>query len=501
MQTNSSPLRHLLTGAGAQFVTLIISAVIGFLLTPYMIRTLGSRDYGIMVLVGTFTGWLGLMDLGLSGAVSRYITVSFAKKDLDGCNAYLSSGFYLYLGLGCGGLLVATIAAMLAAVSLSSEKDSVTVPVLIVLAGMAFAIDLPLRAFAGLINGCMRQDLTGFLHLLGRITRACVTVSVLVLGGRLIALSVGGLLATVCVAMTWWSVARSVLPGCQLARRCVSKESLRSLFSFGGVSFVGRVTEACLFRIDGFVIAYFLSVAYVAHYNIATTLVSYFQMTMMAFTGWLLQWFAHKAIGRGEDARESLLIATRYSVFIGAFCLFGLVAWGKPFIERWMGVEYLGAYPCLVALSIAMFLRGCQMPNLNLLLAHARHHLFVSANAVEGVINIACSIVLVQFLGLTGIAVGTMIASVLVNGLLFPFMCCRLTGTSVAAYYGTYLHALAVALIGVSVPWLLASIYSAPYYGRLVVLGAVSTVVYFNIVVVFGSSAAERRRVWAACFS
>lgn len=498
--TRTSPLRHLLTGAGAQFITLVISAVIGFLLTPYMIRTLGNRDYGIMVLVGTFTGWFGLMDLGLSGAVSRYVTVSFAKRDLEGCNSYANSAFFMYLGLGTIGLVISLAVATVARFVLPSEQDNVVIPVLIVLAGIGFGFDLPLRALAGLINGCMRQDRTSVLHLVGRIARAGTTVVILALGGRLVWLSVGGVLMTAALAVTWWLAARKTLPTFALSWKYVSGTQARSLLSYGGIAFVGRVAEAILFRLDGFVIAYFLALASVAHFSVATTLVSYFKLTMVAFTGWLLQWFTHRSIGRGEDAAKSLLIATRYTAFIGGFCLFGLVAWGASFIERWMGVAYLDAYPALVALSVGMFLRACQLPNLNLLLARAQHHLYVTVNVIEGVINLVLSIVLVRYWGLTGIAVGTMVASIVVNGWLFPVMCCRVTETSVRMYYGTWLRALLVVLIAVSIPWWLAERLCTPYYGRLLLVGAVSAAVYFTVVLAVGSSASERRRLWAACF-
>ena len=451
--------------------------------------------------MGAFTGWFGLLDFGLSGAVSRYVTLHFAQGDYESCNAYANSSFFLYLRLGVFAFLLALAAAAISPLLVADVQDRWVVPVLLVLNGFAFALDLPLRALGGLINGCMRQDWSALLQLASRVLNALVTTVILWLGGRLIALSLVNLSLLVLFAFAWYRAAQRTLPVFRLDRRFSERGKRRSLLKYGGIAFIGRIAETVLFRLDSFIIAALIAVAAVTHFNIASTLAAYFQIIMTAVTSGLVNWFAHKIHRDEKGVEESLLVSTRFCVLIGGFGLFGLIAWGQPFIQRWMGSPYLDAYPCLVALSIGMFFRGCQQSNLNLLYALAKHHIFAFANVLEGVLTVALALLFARRYGLVGIAAGTALASAIVNGIAFPLACCRSGGIPVLKYYGTILWGLAVVAVAVVLPAWLTRRFVTPDYVTLILVGAASTLVYFPVVLVLGSTASERSRIIQACFN
>jgi O-antigen/teichoic acid export membrane protein len=52
----------------------LVPAVAAFLSVPIMVRGLGPDAYGLIVLVGALTGYLGLIDMGLSQALVRYLS-------------------------------------------------------------------------------------------------------------------------------------------------------------------------------------------------------------------------------------------------------------------------------------------------------------------------------------------------------------------------------------------------------------------------------------------
>lgn len=498
MTKNKSPLRHLLSGAGIQLVTMVVSAVIGFFLTPILIHTLGDRDYGLLELVGSFAGWLGLVDFGLSGAVTRFVAIHFARGDQKESLSYGITAFYLYLALGLLALLLAVLGSLCLPRLLSNDADVPLVRILLILAAISFTIDMPLRALSGLLNGYMRRDITGWLFLLSKVLRAGAIVVILFLGGRLLALSMTSLILTTIVAMLWFVTTKIVIPGFRISPRLFNSSRARSLLNFGGVSFMGQLAEMMISRIDGFVIAWFIAIAAVPHYMIAVTLTAYFSMTMVALTGWLINWFAHKDATSKDAVNESLYLSTRYCVIVGGFCTFGLIAFGRPFIERWMGPDYLDAYPCLVALSIAEFFRAFQRPNMNLLYAKAQHHVFAINKMIEAVLNLILSIALVRGYGILGVALGTMLASIAVNGVLFPMQCCRITQTSSWQYTVTSLHGLSVFALSILVPVWLAISLTKPNYASLVFAGLLSALAYFPFALLLGATRLERKRIIAS---
>ncbi|HEV2246346.1 MAG TPA: hypothetical protein VGW37_06805 [Terriglobia bacterium] len=68
-----SATKLVVSGSALQAVQFAIAVVVAFFLTPFVIHSLGDRMYGFWTLAAAFVGYYGLMDLGLSSAVNRYI--------------------------------------------------------------------------------------------------------------------------------------------------------------------------------------------------------------------------------------------------------------------------------------------------------------------------------------------------------------------------------------------------------------------------------------------
>lgn len=107
MQTTVQIIRNVLANWGSYFV----STVIGFFMMPFVIHHLGNERYGIWVLILSLTGYLGLLDLGVSGSVVKYVAEVRAKKDYKRLNQLSSSGFCIYSAVGLLALLFTPLIA------------------------------------------------------------------------------------------------------------------------------------------------------------------------------------------------------------------------------------------------------------------------------------------------------------------------------------------------------------------------------------------------------
>ena len=67
-------LRHLVArNIVWNWAGMIFEMVAGFLLAPYLVRRLGVTTYGLWIVIGAFTGYFALLDLGLRGSVGRQL--------------------------------------------------------------------------------------------------------------------------------------------------------------------------------------------------------------------------------------------------------------------------------------------------------------------------------------------------------------------------------------------------------------------------------------------
>ena len=82
-----SPLVNVLSNYGVFFFT----AVASFFLSPFIVHRLGNETYGTWALLVSLVGYLGLLDLGVRGAVTRFIANTHASGDHDASSRYAST--------------------------------------------------------------------------------------------------------------------------------------------------------------------------------------------------------------------------------------------------------------------------------------------------------------------------------------------------------------------------------------------------------------------------
>src|SRR6266853_2852940 len=78
---------------------------------PFIVHSLGDRMYGIWALVATLVGYYGLLDLGLSSAVSRYLAAALGAGNQEQCNRVFNTSLRIFAALGVVVLVVGCISA------------------------------------------------------------------------------------------------------------------------------------------------------------------------------------------------------------------------------------------------------------------------------------------------------------------------------------------------------------------------------------------------------
>ena len=102
---------RLLRNVLANWLALGVATVVGFFLTPYMLRHLGDTGFGLWVLVTTLTGYYGLLDFGLRNSISRFVAHYQANDDATGLGRVVSTALFANGALGVLVLLMAGVVA------------------------------------------------------------------------------------------------------------------------------------------------------------------------------------------------------------------------------------------------------------------------------------------------------------------------------------------------------------------------------------------------------
>lgn len=78
----------------AQVVVFVVQMGINFLLTPFIVKSLGVEAYGFVGLSNNIIGYLQLATVALNSMAGRFITIEYHKGNIEQANKYFSSVFY-----------------------------------------------------------------------------------------------------------------------------------------------------------------------------------------------------------------------------------------------------------------------------------------------------------------------------------------------------------------------------------------------------------------------
>ena len=68
-------------GVALSYITIFLTNVIGLLITPFIIRSLGTAEYGLYTMIGALVGYMSVLDFGLNKTVVRFVAKYRAEKE------------------------------------------------------------------------------------------------------------------------------------------------------------------------------------------------------------------------------------------------------------------------------------------------------------------------------------------------------------------------------------------------------------------------------------
>ncbi|WP_028326080.1 lipopolysaccharide biosynthesis protein [Desulfatirhabdium butyrativorans] len=421
--------QRLILGSLGRVLSLAVSVGLSLVLTPFIIRHIGSSLFGLWSLIGGIMGFSGLLDLGLNSALKRFLPQAFEKQDGRLASEIFCSALAVFVGIGICiafglGVGARPIHAWVARETVFSLFQAVWI-VLVV----DTAVQFPLRTWIGYFEARLRQDILSAVETLKAVLRAALVVYALSSGHGIVALALitfgvnaaGGLLLVVLYRMLYGDM--------HLSRRFVRMETALRMLDYSYKNLIAAIGDILRFQIDLVVISAFCPLSHVAVYAIASRLSAYFMESVAAFIGMSIPLFS------GLDARGNpdllrdvyyllIKIASVLSVYIGGMFL----VLGRAFIVRWVGGDFTESYPVLVILTIGIGIALSQYPTVNLLRGLSLHTTISFLNIVEGAANLGLSLLLVQSMGLVGVALGTAIPITVFAGILGPMIAMRSVG-------------------------------------------------------------------------
>lgn len=412
---------------------LVISVVAGLIVSPIVVKSLGSSQYGIWVLVVSLTGQMGLLDLGVQSAVLYFVARHVTTRDYKSLNRLVSTAMAIFAGAGVLVLLITGVLSFFFGaifdVPLASRPSAQTA---LWLSGIGLAIGFPITVFNGVLAGLQRYDVMNIINAACLIVRSVATVLVLRAGHGIAAVAGVHVAVTLIGRVATASFAFRLCPELRVLPKEVSREATKEIFGYASLAFLIHVALQLSFYCDSLVIGIFISTAAVTTFAIAGNVVEYLRQFIGSVTRILNPAAAgYEAREDKEGLRRLLILGTRNTLVITFPLLWFFGLRGGEFIGLWMGAEYGGPSGNVLLIlligqgvALAMFTADALLYGTARLGYNAKLHLW------EGITNLVLSVILVQYYGVYGVALGTTIPLLFFKGIMLPRFVSKVTGAS-----------------------------------------------------------------------
>ena len=401
-----------------------INLATNLLMFPYVVHHIGDAAAGVWLLFAAVTGYMGLLELGIVPSLTQTIAASLGRGERDGVSRAASSSQAVLMALGGASLLLLTCAPLLVRALRIPETLQAEAHLAFIFTIVGFALRMPLATYQGILLGCQRQDRCNQLWIAVGLAKFAGAATVLGLGYGLVALvateMIVHLLAGVLQVM--WVFAE--IPGLQLSWRLVNRRDIARLLSFGSAILAVSVCSLVIEQTDRLVVASFLPIAMVTYYAAAWKI----YMLAFALTTTVVQAITPVAAElHGRSDRSALtrlfLRTTKYSVIVAWPLVLSLAFAGGFLLRFWMGEPFVSSLVVVQVLVVGFIVTAHNHAGYSALIGMRRVGPTVWRYFVpQAILNLALSIFFVRRLGIVGVALGTTLPAIALEGVYLGFM-------------------------------------------------------------------------------
>lgn len=406
--TQDRLVRNTAANAAAQ----IAQMASAFVFMPLLVHEFGLAEYGVFMLAGSMSGYLGLLDFGVGASLVKFVAEKKAKQQTTELTSIISSAllFYVFVGVVACVLLVVGALLVTPLFQLTSSDAALASQILLVAAVTAL-ITWPTSAATYVLGGLQRYDLTASVSLLATVLTAAATIAIVLTHAGPLILMVAVSAVSVLTGGLTVVIARRQLRDVQVSPRRASLATIRRIFRFSGVVFVSQICAVLIYQqTDRIVLGIFVGASAIGLYEAASrmqTLVR--QLAQLSASAILPVASQLDGQGRTSSMQQLFLKGTLYAdAFVTPIALTIMILAG-PLLIAWLGPEYAGQTLAVVLFVSYWLLNANTTVPGAILIGSGRLPFILWYSVVSALANVALSILLVQQLGMIGVILGTVI--------------------------------------------------------------------------------------------
>jgi O-antigen/teichoic acid export membrane protein len=418
--------RRMFITVGASLGSKVISLFVQFAVVGLLARHLGKLSYGVWATLVSLIGWLNLVQLGVGPSLINELSSLTSKDDRAEARRFVATAWWVQMALALGIGVVAAVAWPFIPWGVIVNTSS---PAMAEAAGLTAAVILGaalLRLPLSLLSTVFNAHQRGYIDALWNAGAAVVTLAAVWFVTRedagmasvtLAQRSGPVLVAAVACFVVFRGAYRHLAPSPRFVRRREAKR----LIGVGIHFTIATVSATIINSTDNLVITQVIGPEAVTPYAVTFMLTQVANLVVMLLlnAAWpaYVEAAAHRDVAWLMRTHRRLSISAAVILFTSAA---GILVLGRPFLAWWAGPEAVPSFALLSSIVLLSTVQGLFLCTGRLITALGAVNITGWVGATNAVVNLAASLVLAHYLGVVGVALGTVFGYVATGWVLFP---------------------------------------------------------------------------------
>lgn len=404
--------RNTIKNSAWSSVSYIWPIIFSIFVTPVVVSGIGFKDYGIYIFINSIISILGLLDLGISTAVGKYLSEYYYKGDTEKMVKLIKTSSSIFFLIGLLGLTIFMFGSLIPVFFSKFTEYSIYIPS-IIFAGLTFSISLFSSIYTITFNSLQRFDISSKIGII-----IIFVQQILILIFVLLKFNINyifGIQFIIAIIAFYYQrkYAIGILPVIKRNETFLffDKEITLKCYKFGIITSINNLAISSLTYLDRLLIPFFLGPSSLTFYSLPGNIASKIPGVSNSISATLLP-MASGLSGTGDLDRLKILY-TRSFRLIGLFSLAmstTIIIYGYDILKYWISDELANfSYKTLVILTITNFMLSMAVPLSNFLLGLGRLKILTINSIIMSVANAILLLLLIKK-GIDGAALAYLIS-------------------------------------------------------------------------------------------
>lgn len=397
--------RQIKYGSLISYTLIIINIALGLFYTPWILREVGSSNYGLYIIATSLIS-LFLLDFGMSAAITRFLSKYRAENNQEKIDSFTGLAIKLYIGL----CFIVALISIIVYINIESiygnltDDEISTFKIVFIISSVFIISCFPVNICNGILNSYEQYICLKASDVLNRIGTVIVTIIVLSLHGGIYSLIlINGLFNLLTFALKVILVWK--LTPVRIKFNSSLKLGYKEIISFSLWSTIQSLAQKMIYNIMPSLLAMVTNTLQITMFGFASTIEGYVYTITQAINGLFLPRISRIVVNE-EDASKTLPLMIkvgRINQSVISLLTIGLIVLGKEFVHVWLGDDFPNLYYCIILICFPYFFSASQQIANSSIIAMNKIKYSALIHLISGLLNLGVSFIIGIKWGVVGV--------------------------------------------------------------------------------------------------